>query len=89
MIGVNKYTGAIWEIEFKDAKNFSRQGLNETVMFPNKENSLEETQKLIRKNKGAEGFFSYTAKEFKLAADDVEKELDTLSNRLLGRHRRR
>ena len=59
------------------------------MLFQNKENSLEETRKIISKNKGADDFFSFTAKEFKMAANDVEKDLDTLSNRLLGRQRRR
>lgn len=88
LVGLNKDTGSVFEIEFKDKRQFSNPGLRDVLLYPNEERSIDKMRKIIKKNDGAKDFFTFTARGFRGAANDVENDLTALTNRILNRRRR-
>lgn len=83
MVGINKWSGAMWEVELKNPKSFSNDGLKDMVLFP-KENPRK-IGKIVRKNTGARGFFDHTAREFGMAINDIEADISKLEGKILKR----
>lgn len=78
----------MFEIVIKDRSGFSNSALKDMVLYPNKDEAKTEMKKIIKDNDGARGFFSYTARQFRISADGVENDLTNLTNRILYRRRR-
>jgi hypothetical protein len=87
MLGFNKESGSVIEIEFNNIKNFSRESLKDMILVP--QNDKREADSLqmskITTNVGARDFFGKIANEFNTTLDELDNDLGELETMILGR----